>query len=126
MPVTDSPNLGSSSAVVWPPASTAPASVILLSAPSTMPWRISGPSWSVGKPIKLRQVNVSFDHPFNAQLDHALNIDFVNEELGLEARVAVELSPDSARRMVEAIGVALARGEEEVGLVEEEGGVSSV
>ena len=72
--------------------------------------------------FKLRQVNVSFDHPFNAQLDHALNIDFVNEELGLEARVAVELSPDSARRMVEAIGVALARGEEEVGLVEEEGG----
>ena len=67
--------------------------------------------------FKLRQVNVSFDHPFNAQLDHALNIDFVNEELGLDARVAVELSPDSARRMMEAIGAALARGEEEVRLV---------
>ena len=65
--------------------------------------------------FKLKQVNVSFDHPFNAQLDHALNIDFVNEELGLESRVAVELSPESARRVMEAIGTALARGEMEVG-----------
>ena len=64
--------------------------------------------------FQLRQANVSFDHPFNAQLDHALNIDFVNEELGLEARVAVELSPDSARRLMEAIRNALARGEVEV------------
>ena len=66
--------------------------------------------------FSLRQANVSFDHPFNAQFDHGLNIDFVNEELGLEARVAVELSPDSARRLMEAIQTALARGEVEVGL----------
>ena len=65
--------------------------------------------------FKLRQVNVSFDHPFNAQLEHAVNIDFVNEGLGLEARVAVELSPDSARRLMDSIGTALARGEVEVG-----------
>ena len=67
--------------------------------------------------FKLRQVNVSFDHPFNAQVEHAVNIDFVNDELGLEARVAVELSPDSARRVMEAIATALARGEEELGPV---------
>ena len=66
--------------------------------------------------FKLSQVNVSFDHPYDVQLDHAVNIDFVNEELGLEARVAVELSPASARRMMEAIEAALARGAEEVGL----------
>ena len=64
--------------------------------------------------FEVRQANVSFDHPFHAQLEHALNIDFVNEELGLEARVAVELSPGSARRLMEAIGAALARGEAEV------------
>ena len=67
--------------------------------------------------FKLRKVNVSFDHPFNAQFEHAVNIDFVNDELGLGARVAVELSPDSARRVMEAIGTALARGEEELGPV---------
>ena len=66
--------------------------------------------------FKLSRANVSFDHPFNAQLGHALNIDFVNDELGLETRAAVELSPDSARRLMEAIGTALSRGEAEVGL----------
>jgi len=64
----------------------------------------------------LKQASVSFDHPFNAQLDHALNIDFVNSELGLDSRVAVELSPDSARRLMEAIATALERGKVEAGL----------
>ena len=66
--------------------------------------------------FELKQANVSFDHPFNAQLDHALNIDFVNSEMGLDNRVAVELSPDSARRLMEAIATALERGKVEAGL----------
>jgi hypothetical protein len=48
----------------------------------------------------LRQANVSYDHPFHAPLEHALNIDFVNEALGPGARVAVELSPEAARALV--------------------------
>ena len=60
----------------------------------------------------LRQVNVSYDHPFHAPIEHALNIDFVNESEGLGARVAVELTPDSARELVQVIQAALARGEE--------------
>jgi hypothetical protein len=51
----------------------------------------------------LRQANVSYDHPFNAPLEHALNIDFVNESQGLSARVAVELSESSARELVRTI-----------------------
>ena len=38
----------------------------------------------------LQGANISFDHPFNAPLEHALNIDFVNESMGPGARVAVE------------------------------------
>jgi hypothetical protein len=53
--------------------------------------------------FKLEQVNVSYDHPTDAQLDHALNIDFVNLKEGPSARVAVELSPESARNLVKAI-----------------------
>ena len=45
----------------------------------------------------LRQANVSYDHPFNAPLEHALNIDFVDEAQGPGARVAVELSAEAAR-----------------------------
>ena len=48
----------------------------------------------------LEQANISYDHPFNAPLDHALNIDFVNESQGLGARVAVELSEKAARDLV--------------------------
>ena len=58
----------------------------------------------------LRQVNVSYDHPFHAPLEHALNIDFVNEAEGPSARVAVELTPESARQLVQVILTALARG----------------
>lgn len=61
--------------------------------------------------FQLRQVNVSYDHPFHAPLDHALNIDFVNESEGLGARVAVELTPESARELVTLIETALERGE---------------
>ena len=47
----------------------------------------------------VRQANVSYDHPFNANLEHALNIDFVNDAQGPGARVAVELSEAAARNL---------------------------
>ena len=53
--------------------------------------------------FKLEKANVSFDHPFNAPFEHALNIDFVNESQGLSARVAVELSEQAARELVKTI-----------------------
>ena len=59
----------------------------------------------------VRQANVSYDHPFDAPLEHALNIDFVNEAQGPGARVAVELSEASARTLVETILAVLARAE---------------
>jgi hypothetical protein len=55
----------------------------------------------------VRQANVSYDHPFNVPLDHALNIDFVDEAQGPGARVAVELSVASARALVETIQAVL-------------------
>jgi hypothetical protein len=61
--------------------------------------------------FSLGQANVSYDHPFDAPLEHALNIDFVNEALGPGARVAVELSAESARTLVDAIIAVLDRAE---------------
>ena len=55
----------------------------------------------------LKEANISYDHPFNAPLDHALNIDFVDESQGPAARVAVELSEESARQLVAAIQAVL-------------------
>jgi hypothetical protein len=51
----------------------------------------------------VNQANVSYDHPFNAPFEHALNIDFVNEAKGTGARVAVELSAEAARSLVNTI-----------------------
>jgi hypothetical protein len=59
----------------------------------------------------LGQANVSYDHPFNAPLEHALNIDFVNEAHGPGARVAVELSAESARTLAATILAVLERAE---------------
>ncbi len=59
----------------------------------------------------VNQANVSYDHPFNAPLEHALNIDFVNEALGPGARVAVELSAEAARALVTTIEAVLDEAE---------------
>jgi len=53
--------------------------------------------------FKLESASVSYDHPFNAPYEHALNIDFVNESQGPAARVAVELSEEAARDLVKTI-----------------------
>jgi hypothetical protein len=60
----------------------------------------------------LKEADVSYDHPFDAPYEHALNIDFVNEALGPGARVAVELNLDAARNLVEAIQSVLAQAEQ--------------
>lgn len=55
--------------------------------------------------------NVYYDHPYHAPLDHALNIDFVNDSGAPGDRVAVELSAESARELVNKILAALRSGE---------------
>ena len=61
--------------------------------------------------MRIDTANVYYDHPFHAPLDHALGIDFINEAEGGRERVAVELSAESARALVEKILAALASGE---------------
>ncbi len=60
----------------------------------------------------MREANVSYDHPYDLPLEHALNIDFVNEAAGPGARVAVELSIDAARKLVQTIEAVLAQAEQ--------------
>jgi len=59
----------------------------------------------------VRQVNVSYDHPYQMPLEHALNIDFVDEAQGPGARLAVELTLESARQLVRTIQEVLAQAE---------------
>ncbi len=51
----------------------------------------------------LVKATVSYDHPFHAPLDHAINIDFLDASDGLNGRASVELSIEGARRLAETI-----------------------
>ena len=72
---------------------------------------VEGSGKATGGWITITQANVSYDHPFHAPMEHALNLDFVNESLGAGARVAVELSAESARALVETIQKVLEQAE---------------
>jgi hypothetical protein len=56
----------------------------------------------------LTDASVYVDHPVAAQAEHTLNIDFRNPSLGPDARVAVELTAESATALIGAIQAALA------------------
>ena len=72
---------------------------------------IDGSGKGTGGWLTLNQANVSYDHPFHVSMEHALNIDFVNEDLGPGARVAVELSEQAARSLIDAITDVLSQAE---------------
>lgn len=63
------------------------------------------PGW-----IPITEARVYYDHPFHMTTDHTLNIDFVNQDHGIGARVAVELTAESARVLVKDILAALEEG----------------
>ena len=67
--------------------------------------------------FSLSHATVYFDHPYHAPLEHTLNIDFIDERQGPDARVAVELSAESALALVDKILAALKHGEAEHGAV---------
>ena len=64
---------------------------------------VEGMGKAAGGWFDLHQVRVSYDHPYKASYDHALNIDFVDDETDLGKRVAVELSFNSAKSLLEAL-----------------------
>ncbi len=53
------------------------------------------------------EATVYFDHPVHAPAEHTLNIDFRNPAQGPSARVAVELTAESARALAAAIEATL-------------------
>jgi hypothetical protein len=81
--------------------------------------KVSGSGKGLEGWFTLSHANVSYDHPFDAPMEHALNIDFVNENKGPGARVAVELSEQAARSLVDTILEVLDRADREGHLEED-------
>jgi hypothetical protein len=69
---------------------------------------ISGSGKGAAGWFALSDATVYFDHPVHAAPDHTLNIDFLNPGKGPSARVAVELTAESARALARAIDATLA------------------
>jgi hypothetical protein len=65
--------------------------------------KVEGSAKGMNGWFTVSQANVSYDHPFTAPYEYALNIDFVNEALGNSARVAIELSEPAGRELVRTI-----------------------
>ena len=61
-----------------------------------------------GSWLHVTNATVYFDHPVHAMAEHTLNIDLADPTKGPSARIAMELTADSARALVEAIQAALA------------------
>ena len=74
---------------------------------------IEGSGRGVDGWFDLKQAVVTFDHALRLPVDNAITIDFVNREMGLSARVPVELTAESARELIRVIEVALAEGREQ-------------
>ena len=71
-------------------------------------WRVRVHLHEQGRRHQLTEASVYFDHPVHAPAEHTLNIDFLAPERGPSARVAVELTAESARALARAIEATLA------------------
>jgi hypothetical protein len=69
---------------------------------------VQGSGKGAGGWFRLSTATVYYDHPVHALADHTLNIDFADPAAGPAARVAVELTAESALALVDAIRAALA------------------
>jgi Family of unknown function (DUF6295) len=69
---------------------------------------VNGSGKGVSGWFALSEATVYFDHPQHAPAEHTLNIDFLNPAQGPSARVAVELTAQSARALAAAIVATLA------------------
>jgi hypothetical protein len=64
---------------------------------------ISGSAKTQSGWTSMTQATVYFDHPVHYLAGHALLIDLLNPAEGPSARTAIELNPDSARALANAI-----------------------
>jgi hypothetical protein len=58
--------------------------------------------------VELTEATVYFDHPQHTPAEHTLNLDFLSSSAGPGARVALELTVDSARALAQALDTVLA------------------
>jgi RES domain-containing protein len=71
--------------------------------------RGSGKAGSRWEP--LMRASVYLDHPYATALEHTLNVDLFTDGEARSRHIALELSPESARELIDAVSRALAEAE---------------
>jgi len=68
---------------------------------------VTGSAKAAGAWAPITHAVVSVDHPYHATLDHALIVDLVAAGRPVSERVALELSVESARELIDCMQSAL-------------------
>jgi len=58
----------------------------------------------------INTINISYDHPFEADLGYAINLDIPNQSSEKFSRIILELSPQSASNLIEGLQQVLSSG----------------
>lgn len=69
---------------------------------------VVGSSKAAGVWAAVASASVYVDHPYATPLEHTVNVDVFTDREGRHRHVALELSPETARGLVDAISRALA------------------
>ena len=68
---------------------------------------VRGSVKAAGTWAPLARASVYVDHPYDAPIEHTLNVDIFSDSDGRSRQIALELSLDSAAALLEAITEAL-------------------
>jgi len=74
--------------------------------------KLSGSGKGPSEWFPIDHASISYDHPDHAQTQQAVIIDIFGKTGDTDSRIAVELTPESARDLVNAILTSMSRGQE--------------
>jgi len=72
---------------------------------------ITGSGKSDNRWIPINSCDVYFDHPDHVDCEHAIMLSFCNQNDPINSRISLEITPESAKAIIEKINLALAKGE---------------
>ena len=78
----------------------------------SMQTAVSGSGKGAAGWFPISRANVGYDHATHSQFEHALLLDFVNPELGVGARIAVEMDIASGKALVAQLQATIAEAEQ--------------
>ena len=77
--------------------------------------KITGSGKYENRWIPINSCDVYFDHPDHVDCEHAIMLSFSNQNDPINSRISLEITPDSAKDLIDKINSALAKGQKVTG-----------